>query len=106
MSPTIHNENQIVHGLWAAGEAASSSVHGANRLGANSLLDIVVFGKACADNIATMNKPGERIEACDMHTLENDIGTYEHIVHKTGTMTVADMRLEMQEIMQKHAGSF
>lgn len=51
----------MVGGLYACGEAASSSVHGANRLGANSLLDLVVFGRACAKTIASENKPGEKI---------------------------------------------
>jgi succinate dehydrogenase/fumarate reductase flavoprotein subunit len=50
---------QVVKGLFAAGEAACASVHGANRLGANSLLDIVVFGRACALRIADIAKPGE-----------------------------------------------
>lgn len=49
----------VVKGLYAAGECACSSVHGANRLGANSLLDLVVFGRACAKTIANENKPGE-----------------------------------------------
>lgn len=48
----------MVPGLFAAGEAACVSVHGANRLGANSLLDIVVFGRACANRIAAISKPG------------------------------------------------
>lgn len=48
----------MVKGLFAAGEAACASVHGANRLGANSLLDIVVFGRACALRIADIAKPG------------------------------------------------
>lgn len=52
---------KIVPGLYAAGEASCSSVHGANRLGANSLLDLVVFGRACAKTIASVNKPGEKI---------------------------------------------
>lgn len=50
----------VIPGLWAAGECASSSVHGANRLGANSLLDIVVFGRAVAKTIATINRPGDK----------------------------------------------
>ena len=50
-----------MRGLYAAGEAACASVHGANRLGANSLLDIVVFGRACANHIAETCKPGEKI---------------------------------------------
>jgi succinate dehydrogenase/fumarate reductase flavoprotein subunit len=51
----------VVPGLYAAGEAACASVHGANRLGANSLLDLVVFGRACALTIAEENKPSETI---------------------------------------------
>lgn len=61
----LSNENgtdNVVPGLYACGEAASSSVHGANRLGANSLLDLVVFGRACAKTIAQEHKPGEKIE--------------------------------------------
>ena len=49
----------VVEGLWAAGETACASVHGANRLGANSLLEIVVFGKAIAENIFCTTRPGE-----------------------------------------------
>ena len=59
--PTAENPNAIVPGLFAAGEAACASVHGANRLGANSLLDIVVFGRACALRIASICKPGDKI---------------------------------------------
>ena len=51
----------MVPGLYAAGEAACASVHGANRLGANSLLDLVVFGRACANTIIEDSKPGETI---------------------------------------------
>jgi succinate dehydrogenase (ubiquinone) flavoprotein subunit len=53
--------NVVVKGLYAAGETACVSVHGANRLGANSLLDLVVFGRACANTIANENKPGEKM---------------------------------------------
>lgn len=59
----------VVNGLYAAGECACSSVHGANRLGANSLLDLVVFGRACAKTIASENKPGEKtMELSDVST--------------------------------------
>ena len=51
VKPTKENPDKIVPGLLACGEAASASVHGANRLGANSLLDIVVFGRACANTV-------------------------------------------------------
>lgn len=53
--------DQIVKGLYAAGEGACVSVHGANRLGANSLLDLVVFSRACANTIAAENKPSEKM---------------------------------------------
>lgn len=53
-----NGRDQVVPGLYACGEAASASVHGANRLGANSLLDLVVFGRACALSIAESCKPG------------------------------------------------
>lgn len=54
-----NGQDKVVPGLYACGEAACASVHGANRLGANSLLDLVVFGRACALTIAEEHKPGE-----------------------------------------------
>lgn len=54
-----NGKDVVIKGLYAAGEAACASVHGANRLGANSLLDLVVFGRACANTITAENKPGE-----------------------------------------------
>jgi succinate dehydrogenase/fumarate reductase flavoprotein subunit len=57
----VNGEDKIVEGLWSAGESACASVHGANRLGANSLLDLVVFGRACAHFITEENKPGEQL---------------------------------------------
>ena len=106
ISPEKEDENKIVKGLWAAGEAASSSVHGANRLGANSLLDIVVFGKACAENISDLYKPGEDVELGDNAMVHDYINYYEYLLNKEGSVTVSEIRLEMQKIMQKHAGVF
>ena len=106
LNPTQKDENKIVNGLWAAGEAACSSVHGANRLGANSLLDIVVFGKACSENISEICKPGDKIEECDIQQLNNDISTNKNYLSRKGDLNVADIRLEMQKTMQKHAGVF
>lgn len=57
-----NEEDKPLAGLWAIGENACTSVHGANRLGANSLLEIVVFGKAVTDEIELLTKPGERHE--------------------------------------------
>lgn len=61
IKPTASNPRATVPGLFAAGEAACASVHGANRLGANSLLDIVVFGRACAIRISETCKPGDKV---------------------------------------------
>ena len=83
-------------------EAACTSVHGANRLGANSLLDIVVFGKACAKNIYKIHND-KPIEDCDENELHRDLEKYHHYKHKTGDVNVSDLRLEMQNTMQKHA---
>lgn len=54
-----NDPDAVIPGLMAAGEAACASVHGANRLGANSLLDIVVFGRACANRVAEISRPGK-----------------------------------------------
>lgn len=57
----VNGQDRIVPGLYSCGEAACASVHGANRLGANSLLDLVVFGRACANTITAECKPGDPI---------------------------------------------
>ena len=106
LSPDKNDENNIIPGLWAAGEAACSSVHGANRLGANSLLDIVVFGKACSENISLINKPGDLVEDSNNNEVKNYIEYYDNLLYKKGTINVSDIRLEMQKVMQKHAGVF
>ena len=106
LNPSQENQNCVVNGLWAAGEAACSSVHGANRLGANSLLDIVVFGKACAENIAYIDEPGAKIESCDVNEMDIDIDKTMMLLRRGGDITVSEMRLEMQKVMQKHAGVF
>ena len=106
LNPSLGDQNNIVHNLWAAGEAACSSVHGANRLGANSLLDIVVFGKGCAENIALLDNPGSSIEECDDYHLQQDIDKTESYFYNNGSISVSDLRLEMQKVMQNHAGVF
>ncbi|KAL7736302.1 hypothetical protein ACLKA6_014780 [Drosophila palustris] len=98
--------DKIVPGLYAAGEAACSSVHGANRLGANSLLDLVVFGRACAKTIAEEAKPG-----CPAPTLKDNAGeasvaNLDKLRHANGKITTADLRLKMQKTMQNHAAVF
>ena len=63
LNPTAKDPDAVVPGLLAAGEASCASVHGANRLGANSLLDIVVFGRACANTVKDILKPGAKQDA-------------------------------------------
>ena len=106
LKPTEENSENIVNGLWAAGEAACSSVHGANRLGANSLLDIVVFGKACSEHINDMIKDDNSIEKEDEQMMKNDIDKLYGIKYNQGNESASDVRLEMQKTMQKHAGVF
>lgn len=96
----------IVPGLYAAGEAGCSSVHGANRLGANSLLDLVVFGRACAKTIAAENKPGDSVPSLKDDAGEASVANLDKIRHANGPITTADLRLKMQRTMQNHAAVF
>ncbi|KAK0066146.1 succinate dehydrogenase [ubiquinone] flavoprotein subunit mitochondrial [Biomphalaria pfeifferi] len=98
--------DQVVPGLYAAGEAACASVHGANRLGANSLLDIVVFGRACANTIAEENKPGEKLAPIKQNAGEESVANLDRLRHADGKTTTADLRLLMQKTMQNHASVF
>lgn len=106
LKPTKENPNEIVQGLYAAGEASSASVHGANRLGANSLLDIVVFGRACALHIAENNKPGDKqIELKSTHGQES-LASLDAIRYSKRESSTARLRLELQQCMQNHAAVY
>lgn len=96
----------IVNGLYACGEAACSSVHGANRLGANSLLDLVVFGRACAKTIAEENRPGEKIPSLPDNAGEESVANLDWVRNANGAIPTADLRLSMQKTMQNHAAVF
>lgn len=98
--------DHIVPGLYACGEAACSSVHGANRLGANSLLDLVVFGRACAKTIAEENKPGEKIGQLPDNAGEESVANLDWIRNANGSVPTANLRLNMQKTMQNHAAVF
>jgi len=99
-------KDKVVPGLYACGEAACSSVHGANRLGANSLLDLVVFGRACAKTIAEENKPGETIGSLKANSGESSVANLDHLRHANGSVPTAVLRLNMQKTMQTHAAVF
>ncbi|CED83868.1 succinate dehydrogenase [Phaffia rhodozyma] len=98
--------DKVVPGLYAAGEAACVSVHGANRLGANSLLDIVVFGRACAHHIAENLKPGMPHKELDPDLGKESIENLDWVRKSDGKLTTANVRLEMQKTMQTDAAVF
>merc|ERR1712213_173350 len=101
-----NGEDKIVPGLYAAGETACASVHGANRLGANSLLDLVVFGRACAKTIAAENKPGEAIADLSANAGEASVANIDKLRYANGSTPTAAQRLKMQKTMQNHAAVF
>merc|ERR1712004_192089 len=101
-----NGNDKIVPGLYAAGEVGSSSVHGANRLGANSLLDLVIFGRACAKTIAADYKPGEAIKPISDNAGEASVANIDKLRFKEGDVNTSTIRLAMQKTMQNHAAVF
>jgi succinate dehydrogenase / fumarate reductase flavoprotein subunit len=95
-----------VPGLMAVGEAACVSVHGANRLGSNSLLDLVVFGRAAAHRCADLLKISERHRDLPDGAGQVAIARLDKFRNASGTRATAEIRLEMQKIMQSHASVF
>ena len=106
LRPTAKDPDAIVPGLLAAGEAACASVHGANRLGANSLLDIVVFGRACANTIAESVKPGNPPPFLKGDAGADSIKRLEKLRAADGAVPVAAMRRDLQRAMQEDAAVF
>uniref|UniRef100_A0A8B9MTW6 succinate dehydrogenase n=1 Tax=Accipiter nisus TaxID=211598 RepID=A0A8B9MTW6_9AVES len=102
----VNGEDRVVPGLYACGEAASASVHGANRLGANSLLDLVVFGRACALTIAETCKPGEPVPSIKPNAGEASVANLDKLRFANGTVRTSEVRLNMQKTMQNHAAVF
>jgi len=99
-------QDKIVPGLYAAGEAACVSVHGANRLGANSLLDIVVFGRACAHHIKETLTPGKPHKALPEEAGFESIEFLDKIRKSDGPEPTSKIRLDMQKAMQSDAAVF
>ena len=106
VAPKNGDPDAIVPGLLAAGEAACASVHGANRLGANSLLDIVVFGRACANTVAEKLKPGAPHRPIAADAGADAVERVDKIRHSKGTTPTAMLRSRMQKVMQNHAAVF
>ncbi|HEY1722729.1 MAG TPA: succinate dehydrogenase flavoprotein subunit [Magnetospirillaceae bacterium] len=104
--PTADNPDAICRGLMAIGEAACVSVHGANRLGTNSLLDIVVFGRAAALHAAAAMKPGEPHKPLAKDSADKALARLETIRNASGSHKTAQIRLAMQRTMQNDAAVF
>ncbi|HEX7417869.1 MAG TPA: FAD-binding protein, partial [Steroidobacteraceae bacterium] len=96
----------VVPGLMAIGEAACVSVHGANRLGSNSLLDIVVFGREAASHCARTVKPGAMHRPLARDAGESAVARLDRLRGASGSRPTAEIRLEMQRIMQADAAVF
>jgi succinate dehydrogenase (ubiquinone) flavoprotein subunit len=99
-------KDKVVPGLYAAGEAACVSVHGANRLGANSLLDIVVFGRACANHIKETLAPNTPHKPFNEELGKASIANLEKIRTSDGPLHTSEIRLKMQKTMQNDAAVF
>ncbi|MCZ8131338.1 MAG: succinate dehydrogenase flavoprotein subunit [Steroidobacteraceae bacterium] len=95
-----------VPGLLAVGEAACVSVHGANRLGSNSLLDLVVFGRAAANHLAKTLKPGTTHRPLAKDAGEFAVARLDRLRHANGSRPTAEIRAEMQRVMQSDAAVF
>ncbi len=100
------NAEQVVPGLMAIGEAACVSVHGANRLGSNSLLDLVVFGRAAAHHCGEILSPNQRHKPLAKDAGEVAVDRFDKLRHADGNVSTAELRLKMQRIMQNHAAVF
>ncbi|WP_210356731.1 MULTISPECIES: succinate dehydrogenase flavoprotein subunit [Sphingomonas] len=100
------NPDTVVPGLFAVGEAACVSVHGANRLGSNSLIDLVVFGRATGKRIADITKPNTSHNPLPKGSEELALSRLDTFRHASGGTPTAEIRLEMQRTMQKHCAVF
>ncbi|WP_029891398.1 succinate dehydrogenase flavoprotein subunit [Polycyclovorans algicola] len=100
------NPDSVVPGLMAVGEAACVSVHGANRLGSNSLLDLVVFGRAAAIRTAQIVKSGRSHKRISSRSEDASLARLEKLRNSKGGTPTAALRLDMQKTMQKHCAVF
>jgi len=106
ISKTENNKDVIVPGLMAVGEAACVSVHGANRLGSNSLIDLVVFGRAAAMRAAKIVKPNSKHETIPESETQKSIDRFDKLRNANGKTPTSVLRDKMQRTMQKHCAVF
>ena len=97
---TLNGSEKTVPGLMAIGEAACVSVHGANRLGSNSLIDLVVFGRAAAKRASELVKPGQPHEDIPDSETDKCLSRFDKLRNSSGSNSTADLRLSMQKTMQ------
>ncbi len=102
----VKGDETVVPGLMAVGESACVSVHGANRLGSNSLIDLVVFGKAAADRIDDIIPKGKKNKDIPKSVIDDVIARFDATRNSDGDVTTAELRSQMQKVMQKHCAVF
>ncbi|MBT9384801.1 succinate dehydrogenase flavoprotein subunit [Pseudooceanicola sp. CBS1P-1] len=106
LNPTAENPTAVVPGLMAVGEAGCASVHGANRLGSNSLIDLVVFGRAAAIRAGEVVDREAAIPATNKAGVEKAFERFDYFRYAKGGIPTAELRLEMQRTMQADAAVF
>ncbi len=106
LNPTADNPDAIFPGLMAVGEAGCASVHGANRLGSNSLIDLVVFGRAAAIRAGQVVDPKAATPATNKPEVDRALDRFDATRHANGATPTAALRLEMQKTMQADAAVF
>jgi len=106
IAPTASDPEHVVPGLMAIGEAACVSVHGANRLGTNSLLDIVVFGRAAALRTAQIVKPGQAHKPLAASVDDKALARFDRVRNAKGKLKTGEIRLSMQRVMQEDCAVF
>ncbi len=103
---TLNGSEKTVPGLMAIGEAACVSVHGANRLGSNSLIDLVVFGRAAAKRASELVKPGMPHEEVSNSEIDRCLNRFDKIRNSNGSTKTSELRLNMQKTMQTKCAVF
>jgi succinate dehydrogenase / fumarate reductase flavoprotein subunit len=106
INPTKDDPHALVPGLMAVGEAACASVHGANRLGSNSLIDLVVFGRAAAIRAGKVVDAESAVPATNKAEVDRALDRFDTLRYADGAVPTADLRLEMQKTMQADAAVF
>ncbi|WP_347311263.1 succinate dehydrogenase flavoprotein subunit [Defluviimonas sp. SAOS-178_SWC] len=106
LNPTAKDPDAVVPGLMAVGEAGCASVHGANRLGSNSLIDLVVFGRAAAIRAGEVVDPKTRNQPVNTAEVDKALDRFDGLRNANGSIPTADLRLEMQKTMQADAAVF